>query len=152
MEAPMSQKAKILFFSTGNAARCRMAQGFFRRIAGDDIVGASTAEEPADTDPLTVEVMKEVGIDISNQHAKPVAQSLKEHFVCVITLSDPAKERRPIWPFTLNLFHWSVMDPSAADGPIEHRREVFRRVRDEIQQNVREFANTMAPHLQQVTV
>jgi arsenate reductase len=148
----MSRKAKILFFSTGNAARCRMAQGFFRRMIGDQMIGASTAEEPAHDDPLVVEVMREVGIDISNQPATPVAQSLKEHFVCVVTLSDDAKERSPIWPFTLNLFHWNVMDPAAVDGPTEQRREVFRQVRDEIQRNVREFANTIAPQLRSATI
>jgi arsenate reductase len=77
---------------------------------------------------------------------------LKEHFVCVVTLSDDAKERSPIWPFTLNLFHWNVVDPAAVDGPTEQRREVFRRVRDEIQRNVREFANTIAPQLQRATI
>jgi len=148
----MNRKAKILFFSSGHAARCRMAQAFFRRVIGDQIDGASTAEEPVDDDPLVVEVMQEVGIDISNQPAKPLAQSLKEHFVCVVTLSDDTRERSPIWPFTLNLFHWNVMDPAAADGPTEQRREVFRRVRDEIQRNVWEFANTVAPRLEEATV
>ncbi len=148
----MNRRAKILFFSSGNAARCRMAQAFFRRMIGDQMDGASTAEELVEDDPLVVEVMQEVGIDISNQHAKPVAQSLKEHFVCVVTLSDDKRERSPIWPFTLNLFHWNVMDPAAVDGPMEQRREMFRRVRDEIQRNVREFANTIAPQLEEATV
>jgi arsenate reductase len=63
-------------------------------------------------------------------------------------LSDDAKERSPVWPFTRNLLHWSLVDPATAEGSPEQRREAFRRVRDEIQRNVRDFASRVAPTLQ----
>src|SRR4029077_8475367 len=89
---------------------------------------------------LAVEVMNEVGVDISAQRAKDVAESLKEHFSCVVTVCDASKERFPVWPFTRNIFHWSLLDPETVEGSMEQRREVFRRVRDEIKAKVREFA------------
>jgi protein-tyrosine-phosphatase len=59
------RKPKILFFSTGNATRSRMAKAFFRRLSGDDIVGESTAVHSPEANALAVEVMNEVGIDIT---------------------------------------------------------------------------------------
>src|ERR1700747_2579010 len=126
----MRHKAKILFFSTGNAERSRMAQGFLHRMMGEELETASTAVRSVDSDPLAIEVMREVGIDIREEHAKPVDQSLKEHFACVVTLSDDRWERSPIWPFTRNLVHWNLPDPAATPGSHETRKEVFRRVRD----------------------
>jgi arsenate reductase len=91
--------------------------------------------------------MKEVGVDISDQHSKELAQSLKEHFACVVTVCDAAHERFPVWPFTHNLFHWSLPDPTVATGSTEERKTVFRRVRDEIRQKVAEFTRQRVPGL-----
>jgi arsenate reductase len=143
----MQRKPKVLFFSTGSAVRSQMAEGFLRRISGDQLEGKCTAVRP-ESNPLTEEVMKEVGVDISDDEPKEIKELFQEHFACVITLSDPAKERDPVWPFTRNLFHWSLADPAATEGSPEQRREAFRLVRDEIQRNVREFAARVAPMLQ----
>jgi arsenate reductase (thioredoxin) len=145
----MVRKPKVLFFSTGNAERSQMAGGFLDTLTHGELVAESTAVKSTDVSPTAVEVMKEVGIDITKQHAKPVADSLKEHFAFVVTLSDDSKERSPVWPFTRNLFHWNLADPAAIDGPPEQRREAFRRVRDEIQRRVRELAAKVAPVLQE---
>jgi arsenate reductase (thioredoxin) len=144
----MDRRPKVLFFSTGNATRSRMAQGFLRRLMDDKVGAASTAVISPDINPLAVEVMKEVGVDISADKPKVVKESLKEHFVCVVTLSDDSKERSPVWPFTRNLVHWNLPDPGATDAPPEQRREMFRRVRDEIARRVEEFARGLAPRLQ----
>jgi arsenate reductase (thioredoxin) len=144
----MDRKPKVLFFSTGNATRSRMAQAFLRRMMGDKVATASTAVISADTSPMAVEVMQEVGVDISDEKPNVVKESLKEHFVCVVTLSDDSKERSPVWPFTRNLVHWNLPDPGASDAPPEQRREMFRRVRDEIARRVEEFARGLAPRLQ----
>jgi|SRR5882724_4605804 len=143
----MIHKPKVLFFSTGNATRSRMAEGFLRRAVGDELGAASTAVRSVEASELGEEVMREVGIDISQQETAPVVESLKEHFACVVTLSDDSKERSPVWPFTMNLVHWSLSDPAAADGSAEQQRDAFRRVRDEIQKNVGEFANTVGREL-----
>jgi arsenate reductase len=143
----MERKLRVLFFSTGSAVRSQMAEGFLRRIAGGLLEAKCTAVQP-ESNPLAAEVMKEVGIDISEDQPKDIKQLFQEYFAFVVTLSDDSKERSPVWPFTRNLFHWSHVDPAAIEGPPEQRREVFRRVRDEIQRNVREFAARVAPMLQ----
>ena len=63
----------------------------------------------------------------------------KEHFAYVITLADMAKERAPVFPFTPQLLHWSLMDPLAIEGPPEEKKLAFRKVRDEIRNSVRKF-------------
>jgi arsenate reductase (thioredoxin) len=146
-EAIMKRQIKILFFSTGNATRSRMAEAFLRGIFDDRLVAASTAVRSVEANPLAVDVMKEVGIDITQQHAKPVAQSFKEHYACVVTLSDDSEERRPVWPFTSNIVHWSLKEPMVNEGPLDVQRQAFRRMRDEIQRLVQEFASRVAPKL-----
>jgi arsenate reductase (thioredoxin) len=143
----MQGKPKVLFFSMGNAVRSQMAEGFLRRITGDQVEGNCTAVHP-ESDPLAAEVMREVGIDISQDKPREIQQLFKEHFTCVVTLSDPASERQPVWPFTRNLFHWKLPDPSGIEGSAEQRREALRHVRDKIADNVRQFASSVAPRLQ----
>jgi len=118
-----------------------MAEAFLRRVAGDQLEAKSTAVASIDASPLGMEVMQEVGIDLAEERAAPVTESLKEHFACVVTLSDDAKERSPVWPFTPHLLHWNLMDPTAVEGPKDQRKEAFRRVRDEIRQQVRQLAD-----------
>jgi arsenate reductase len=143
----MRRKPKVLFFSTGSAVRSQMAEGFLRRISGDQVEGECTAVR-AESNPLAEEVVREVGVDISEDEPREIKELFQEYFTCVITMSDDAKERSLVWPFTRNLFHWSLADPAATEGSPEQRREAFRRVRDEIQRNVREFAAKVAPALQ----
>jgi arsenate reductase (thioredoxin) len=138
-------KPKVLFFSTGDSTRSQMAEGFLNAFAGDKLIGVSTAVQTPERNPLTVEVMKEVGVDISDQQAEALPQSLKEHFAYVITVCDASRERFPVWPFTRNLFHWSLPDPTTAKGSPEERKTAFRRVRDEIRQKVKEFASQRVP-------
>lgn len=144
----MYRKPRILFFSTGNATRSQMAAAFLPLAAGDEVVGASTAVQSTEIDPLAAEVLSEVGVALPDRPAKPVAQSLKENFACVVTLSDDSKERSPIWPFTRRVVHWNLKDPAAVDAPSEQRRDEFRRVRDEIRRNVEQLADAVATELQ----
>src|ERR1700730_3270705 len=108
----MFRKPKVLFFSTGDSTRSQMAEGFFRTLAGDDFVAVSTATESAGRNPLAVEGMKEVGAGIADQQGKDVAQSGKQHFACVVPVCDEPKERSPVWPFTPNIFQWSLLEPA----------------------------------------
>ncbi len=134
-----ARKPKVLFLSTGNATRSLIAEGFLRTLTGDRFDVASAGVEQGVLNPLASKVMKEAGIDISAQQPKSVAQSVKESFGYVIAICDTAKEKSPIFPFTLHLRHWSVFDPNSADGLPEQKTEVFRRVRDEIKCNVAQF-------------
>ena len=135
----MNHKPKVLFFSTGDSTRSQIAEGFLREFAGNELVAVSTATQSAEVDPLARDVMKEIGIDISGQHAKEIADSFKEHFSLVITICDASRERFPVWPFARNIVHWSHIDPEGVKGSTDQKREVFRCVRDEIRWNVWEL-------------
>jgi len=139
---------KVLFLSTGDTTRSQMAEGFLRKFAGDQVVAASTAVQSVEHDPLVVEVMKEVGVDISSQKPKDVAHFFKESFSHVVTLCDSTTEKFPVWPFSRNVRNWSLPDPERVSGTSEQKREAFRRVRDEIDRDVREFVRQSFPQLQ----
>jgi arsenate reductase (thioredoxin) len=98
-------------------------------------------------DGLAEEVMGEIGVDLSKQPAKSVAQSFKQSFAYVVTLSDDSKERSPVWPFTRNVVHWNLPDPAAVDGPVEKKREAFRWIRDELRNRTTELAKKVNPVL-----
>ena len=137
----MEKKPKVLFLSTGNSTRSQMAEGFLRVIAGDQFIAASAGIEPGSLNPIAAEVMKEVGIDISPQESKDLTQLLKDDFRYVITVSDSARERAPIFPSTTNLLHWNLIDPASAHGSDEDIKEAFRRVRDEIRVKIHYFVD-----------
>jgi arsenate reductase len=134
-----AKKPRVLFLSTGNAARSQIAEGFLRALGSEHFDVMSAGVKPGPLNPLASEVMKEKGIDISKYEPKNVAQSLKESFAYVITLSDTAKERSPIFPFTTRLTHWSTKDPADTEGTPEQRIEAFRRARDEIEHKIKQF-------------
>jgi arsenate reductase len=135
-------RAKVLFLCTGNSARSQMAEGYLRHAAGDRFEPLSAGVEPKGLNPLAVEAMREVGIDISRQTAKDVATLLGQHIPYVVTVCDNARERCPIFPGTWKFLHWSLEDPAAAAGTREEKLAVFRRVRDELIENIdREFVH-----------
>ena len=125
-------KARVLFLCTGNSARSQMAEGYLRHIAGDEFEPLSAGIEPKGLNPLAVEAMHEIGIDISQQKSKDVREFLGQAIPYVITVCDNAKERCPIFPRTFKFLHWSFDDPAAVAGSHDEKLAVFRRVRDEI--------------------
>jgi arsenate reductase len=127
---------KVLFLCTGNSARSQMAEGYLRRAAGDRFEALSAGIEPKGLNPLAVEAMREIGIDISHQQSKDVVSLLGQHIPYVITVCDNARERCPIFPRTYKFIHWSFEDPAAVEGTHEQKLAVFRRVRDEIVQHI----------------
>jgi arsenate reductase (thioredoxin) len=133
------KKPKVLFLSRGNATRGQMAEGFLRTLGSDRFEATSAGIEPGALHPLAIEVMEEAGVDISRQKAKNVKDLLKEHYGYVITVCDSARERAPIFPFTPNLVHWSIYDPESALHSGEEKKNVFRRVRDELRAKVESF-------------
>ena len=143
----MENKPKVLFLSTGNSTRSQMAEGLLRTFAGDRFVPVSAGIESTDRDPLAIDVMKEVDIDISKQRSKSVPESFKEHFGFVITVSD-SRERAPIFPFTPNLVHWNLEDPSVKQAPTEEKKNAFRCVREELRARVQAFVNETAQRYQ----
>jgi arsenate reductase (thioredoxin) len=85
-------KPKVLFLCTGNSARSQMAEGFLRHIAGNRFEPLSAGIEPKGLNPLAVEVMREIGIDISQQRSKNVRKFLGTPIPYVITVCDNAKD------------------------------------------------------------
>jgi arsenate reductase len=133
-------RPKVLFLCTGNSARSQMAEGYLRHAAGDRFEAMSAGIEPKGLNPLAVEAMREIGIDISPQTSKDVVSLLGQHVPYVVTVCDNAKERCPIFPGTWKFLHWSLEDPAAAEGTPDERLAVFRRVRDQIIAHIdREF-------------
>jgi len=128
----LSSNPKVLFLCTGNSARSQMAEGYLRHVAGDRFEALSAGIEPKGMNPLAVEAMNEIGIDISRQKSKDVVSFLGQYVPYVITLCEDAKERCPIFPRTYKFLHWGFDDPAAAKGSHEEKLAVFRRVRDEI--------------------
>lgn len=135
----MSEKKRVLILCTGNSARSQMAEGLLRHDAGNDFEVASAGIEPSRVRPEAIEVMREIGIDISDHRSKPVDEFAGQDFDYVITVCDNANERCPIFPGATKRIHWSFDDPASVAGDNETRLNVFRRIRDEIQYRLRLF-------------
>jgi arsenate reductase len=137
-------RAKVLFLCTGNSARSQMAEGYLRHVAGDEFEPLSAGIEPKGLNPLAVDAMNEIGIDISRQTSKDVREFLGQAIPYVITVCDNAKARCPIFPRTYQFLHWSLDDPAEAAGSHDEKLAVFRRVRDEIAQRIQQELLTPA--------
>jgi len=130
-------KPRVLFLCTGNSARSQMAEAFLRYYAGQHFEVYSAGLEPKDIHPLTIQVMEELGIDMSSHYSKQLMDYAgKVHFGFLITVCSKAEEKCPIFPGMGVRLHWPFEDPAAATGSDEERLRVFRLVRDEIQQKV----------------
>jgi arsenate reductase len=125
----MPNKKRVLFLCTGNSARSQMAEGLLREKAGDRFEVFSAGTYPKGLHARSVEVMNEVGIDISQQKSKDVSVYANDKFDYVITVCDRAKQQCPVFPGA-EPTHWGFDDP--ADAPPDRQLETFRRVRDEI--------------------
>lgn len=130
---------RVLFLCTGNSARSQMAEGLLRHIAGDRFEVASAGVSPTRVRPEAIEVMRELGIDISSQRSKGVDDFVGREFDYVITVCDNANEQCPVFPGNTHRIHWSFDDPAAVEGDELSRLTVFRRVRDEILERLRSF-------------
>ena len=109
-----------------------MAEGYLRHVAPDDFEPMSAGIEPKVLNPLAVEAMQEIGIDIAQQKSKDVREFLGQAIPYVVTVCDSARQQCPIFPHTYKFLHWSLDDPAAATGSHDERLAVFRRLRDEI--------------------
>lgn len=142
----MSERKRVLILCTGNSARSQMAEGLLRHDGGDKFEVESAGVEPSFVRPQAIEVMREVGIDISGHRSKSVDKFLGQAFDYVITVCDHANERCPLFPSKTERLHWSFDDPAAVQGSEAQRLAVFRRVRDEIREKLRQFMAESAAH------
>ena len=118
-----------------------MAEGFARHLYSQAYRVDSAGLKPSRVHPKAVEVMKEVGIDISHQRSKSVEEFTGQSFDVVITVCDSAKETCPVFPGKNKILHWSFKDPASVSGGEEEVLAVFRRVRDQIHGKVRRMAD-----------
>ncbi len=139
-------KPKVLFLCTGNSARSQMAEGYLRHVAGDRYEVLSAGVSPKGMNPLAVEAMREIGIDISQQRSKDVREYLGTPIQYVVTVCDNAKEHCPIFPGTFKFLHWSLKDPADAAGTPAEKLHVFRHVRNLIAERIeKEFVAKLEP-------
>ena len=134
----LAQKQKILFICTHNSARSHMAEGLVNAFYGDRLEAHSAGTEPSEVNPLTIRVMAEIGIDISGHHSKGVEDFLDQDFEYVVTVCDHANETCPFFPGGKERIHRGFQDPAAVEGNEDEKLAVFRRVRDEIHNWVKE--------------
>jgi arsenate reductase len=116
-----------------------MAEGLARTLGGSGVRAFSAGTDPKPVHPIAVQVMSEVGIDISAQRSKDVEGLAGEAFDFVITVCDRAKQNCPVIHGEHERIHWGFDDPAEAAGPEAERLRAFRRVRDEIQRRLRLF-------------
>jgi arsenate reductase len=116
-----------------------MAEGLLRHDGGSQFEVLSAGTRPSHVRPEAVKVMSEIGIDITGQRSKSVDEFAGQEFDYVITVCDSAREQCPIFPGKTRRIHWSFDDPASAEGDEDARLAVFRRVRNEIRERLRDF-------------
>jgi arsenate reductase len=132
-------KKKVLFVCIHNSARSQMAEAFLNHICSDEFEAHSAGIEPGKLNPIVVEVMREVGIDISKNATKSVSEMIEtgKNFTYVITVCDEASaERCPVFPGTTQRLHWCFPDPSALSGTKAEKLTKTREIRDKIKAKV----------------
>jgi arsenate reductase len=135
----MAEKSRVLFLCTHNSARSQMAEGLLRHLAGERFEAMSAGTEATHVRPLAMRAMEEIGVDISEQESKTLERYLHEPFDYVIMVCVDANEACPYFPGALSRLHWSLEDPSKAEGSEEERMGVFRGVCDEIELKIRDW-------------
>ena len=135
-------KKRVLFICGHNSARSQMAEAFLNQICGDVFEAHSAGLEPGKLNPIVVEVMQEIGIDLSGNQTKAVFDVFKSGkvFSYVITVCDETSaERCPIFPGITKRLHWSFPDPSTIQGTHEEKLARTREVRDSIKSKIEQW-------------
>jgi arsenate reductase len=130
-------KQRVLFLCISNSCRSQMAEGLVNHYLKKKWKAASAGTKPAgEVHPLTIKVMNEIGIDISESKPKSPEKFRKKRFDRVITVCDDAAEECPVWPAGGEVVHIDFPDPADAAGTEEEKLRVFRAVRDDIHRRI----------------
>jgi len=135
-------KKKVLFICVHNSARSQIAEAFLKQMAGDRFEVESAGLEPGKLNPAAIEVMQELGIDISQNKTKNVFDFYKQgkQYDYVITVCDESQSGAcPVFPGRGERIHWSFDDPARFQGTQEERLEKTRQVRDKIKQQIEQW-------------
>ncbi|MFW5799872.1 MAG: arsenate reductase ArsC, partial [Spirochaetota bacterium] len=127
-------KKSILFLCTHNSARSQMAEGLMKEMFCDEYEVYSAGIVETKVNPYAIKVMSEIGIDISDQYSKITNEFIDKRFDYVVTVCDSAKEQCPIFTNTDRMMHHSFKDPASVEGSDEVKLAVFRKIRDEIKE------------------
>lgn len=135
----MSKKT-LYFLCTGNSCRSQMAEGFGKKYLSEKYDVYSAGIEAHGLNPNAVKAMKEVDVDISTQTSDIIDKEILNNSDLVITLCGDAKDSCPMTPPHVTRWHWGFDDPAKAEGTEDEKWAVFQRVRDEIEQRIKMFA------------
>jgi arsenate reductase len=141
-------KPRVLFVCIHNSARSQMAEAFLRQQCGDTFEVHSAGIEPGRLNPVVVEAMREIGVDIAGNKTKSVMDYLKAGtlFAYIITVCDETSaERCPVFPGAGKRLHWGFPDPSAIQGSFEEKLVHTRDIRDAIQKKVESWCEEVCP-------
>lgn len=126
----------VLFLCTENACRSQMAEGLINHDLAGLVKAFSAGVRPSRVNPRAIQVMNELGIDISNHYSKSVDGLAEEQFDLVVTVCDNAREQCPMSPGNTEILHISFPDPAKATGSEEGILAKFRRVRDDLREHL----------------
>ena len=139
-------KERVLFVCIHNSGRSQMAEALLRRFGGDRFEAESAGFEPGKLNPLVVEALLEIGIDISSAKTKSVFDLHKQGraYQYVVTVCDESSsEKCPIFPgMVRERLHWSFRDPAGFQGSREEKLAKTREVRDEIKAEIEKFVRS----------
>lgn len=131
---------RILILCTGNSCRSQMAEGFLKSFDAALEVYSAGTNPSTRVHPKAVQVMNEIGIDLSKNTPKQVDQFIEKQFDYVITVCDHARETCPVFPGKVeHRLHIGFDDPAEATGSEDEVLNIFRRVRDEIESEFTKF-------------
>jgi arsenate reductase len=138
-------KCRILFLCTHNSCRSQMAEGLINHYIGERFEAHSAGTEATRVNPRAIQVLAELGIDISGYRSKTLDEFADQRFDHVITLCGSANERCPIFFGGVTRVHIGFDDPSHATGTEEEILCEFRRVRDLLKDRLVSYLQNQQP-------
>ena len=129
------QPRHILFLCVANSARSQMAEGIARSLAPQGVKVSSAGSSPASVRPQAIQVLNEIGIDISGHRSKGLESIDAGSVDAVITLC--AEEVCPVFLGKAHRVHWGLPDPAGVTGAEKTRLDAFRAVRDELRHRLK---------------
>ncbi|MDT8375157.1 MAG: arsenate reductase (thioredoxin) [Mariprofundaceae bacterium] len=134
-------KQKVLFLCTGNSCRSQMAEGWLKHLGGDRFEVFSAGIVAHGKNPRAIAVMKEAGVDISNQQSEQLDPAILDKLDLLVTVCGNADETCPVVPARCEKQHWPFDDPAKATGSEAEIMAEFARVRDQIRLRIEQFVN-----------
>ena len=140
-----------MFLCTGNSCRSQMAEGWARKLAGEQgenwVAVQSAGIEAHGKNPRAITVMQEAGVDISGQESTRVTDDMFEETDLVVTVCGHADEHCPVLPDGTRKIHWPLDDPAKAQGSEEAIMQTFRNSRDDIRSRVEALLSELKTEL-----